>query len=450
LHKKRCVRVAENTDRHRIGVCTCKTTQRQLKANLLAGEAKRTTYEGRQTLIVPVIMARADVVMNDGIIPVEEMVPYAWNGVPVTVGHPQAPDGSSLPANDPAVLTQWSVGRIHAPVVSNGVLKAEARIDIARAERVYPGLVKRLERGDTTDVSTGYFCTPEQATGNVNGKTYSEVHRNLRPEHLALLPDEQGACGWEDGCGVRSNIRGIAMKASDAVAALRSAVEGIAMVLRTNSKQNARGSDDDRRQMRADLIASDDSPFTPDDEDSLRMMSDATLTHMRDAYLKKSNAADPEEDEDEDDKGKKDMAKHNAAELKTMVADAVKEALAPLVKDTVTAVVTEALKANGLSDDDKAALADAKKARETRKADLVARVVANSAITKEVAEKMDFATLETVANGLLPMPSYGGRAAPATNADGDDEDVTAMSEFHGDTAIANALKAKQERRGKAH
>src|SRR5215510_15341457 len=68
------------------GMCTCQTKQRQLKANLLAGEAKRVSYEGRQTLIVPVVMARADVVMNDGIVPVEEMVPYAWNGVAVTVG----------------------------------------------------------------------------------------------------------------------------------------------------------------------------------------------------------------------------------------------------------------------------------------------------------------------------------------------------------------------------
>src|SRR5262245_65850769 len=79
-------------------MCNCQTKQRQLKANLLAGEAKRVSYEGRQTLIVPVVMARADVVMNDGIVPVEEMVPYAWNGVAVTVGHPQASDGTSLPA----------------------------------------------------------------------------------------------------------------------------------------------------------------------------------------------------------------------------------------------------------------------------------------------------------------------------------------------------------------
>jgi hypothetical protein len=68
----------------------CATKQRQLKAKLLAGEAKRTAYKGRPTLVVPVVMARSAVVMNGGIMLVEEMVPYAWNGAPVTVGQPRA------------------------------------------------------------------------------------------------------------------------------------------------------------------------------------------------------------------------------------------------------------------------------------------------------------------------------------------------------------------------
>src|SRR5262245_56081988 len=189
-------------------MCTCTTPKRhQLRANLLAGEARRTTYEGRPTLVVPVVMARADVVMNGGIIPVEEMVPHAWNGVPVTVGHPQASDGSPLAVGDPQVLTNWSVGRIFGAHVSNGVLRAQAWIDIGRADRVYPGLVPRLEAGEHIDVSTGYFCDPVQATGNAGGRQYTEIHRNLRPEHLALLPGQEGACDWEDGCGVRSNLR---------------------------------------------------------------------------------------------------------------------------------------------------------------------------------------------------------------------------------------------------
>ena len=414
-------------------MCTCQKPQRHLRANLLAGEAKATRYEGRPHLVVPVIMARSDVVMNDGIIPAEELVPWAWNGVPVTVGHPKAATGESIIANDPAVLTDWSVGRIFNARVESGILKADAWIDIARAERVYPGLVKQLQAGAAMDVSTGYFCDADQQAGSVGGRDYKEIHRNLRPEHLALLPDEEGACGWQDGCGVRSNLgRAITMKVNDAVAALRKAVDGVAMVLRTNSKANKRGSDDDHRQMIADLISSDDSPFTPEDEDSLRMMSRETLTAMRDAYIKreepepkKDDEPEPGEDEDEE---KKEM-KANAA-------------MKAAVNEAVQAAVAEALKANALSDDDKAALADARQARAQRKVDLVARVVANSSITKEAADKMDFATLETVANGLLPVANYGARAVPAAGADKDDPAVKAMTENSGVVAlIRNKTKA---------
>ena len=129
------------------------------------------------------------------------------------------------------------------------------------------------------------------------------------------------------------------------------------------------------------------------------------------------------------------------ADVQAMVNAAVKEAIAPAVKDAVTSAVTEALKVNALSDDDKAALADAKKAREDRKADLVARIVANTTITKEVADKMDFATLETVANGLLPVASYGGRAAPAAG-NADDPAVKAMSEHSGGVVALIQARAK--------
>jgi hypothetical protein len=111
----------------------------------------------------------------------------------------------------------------------------------------------------------------------------------------------------------------------------------------------------------------------------------------------------------------------------------------------VKAAVDAALKVNALSDEDKAALAEAKQARADRRANLVARVVANSAIKKEAAEAMDFATLETVANGLLPPAIYGGIAAPVTNANADDEDIKGMSEFNGDAAINKALNAKREK-----
>lgn len=51
-----------------------------------------------------------------------------------------------------------------------------------------------------------------------------------------------------------------------------------------DARTNARGQDDDRRQIVADLISLNESPFMPDDEDSLRSMSEITLRQLRNRY----------------------------------------------------------------------------------------------------------------------------------------------------------------------
>jgi hypothetical protein len=55
--------------------------------------------------------------------------------------------------------------------------------------------------------------------------------------------------------------------------------------LSASLKSSARGDDGDTRQIIADLISDDRSPFTPDDEMALRHMSAATLKEMRGKYL---------------------------------------------------------------------------------------------------------------------------------------------------------------------
>jgi hypothetical protein len=62
-------------------------------------------------------------------------------------------------------------------------------------------VLDRIEREDHIDVSTGYIAD-EQCDGR--GPC---IHRNIKPDHLAILPISQGACSWRDGCGVRSNMK---------------------------------------------------------------------------------------------------------------------------------------------------------------------------------------------------------------------------------------------------
>ena len=397
-------------------------------AHLMAG-ARRQDYEGRAHLIVPVIMLRSTVPMNGARIPVEEIVPQSWNGVPVTVGHPD--QGGFVSANSPEVLSEWSVGRIFEARSDNGILKAEAWIEVARAERIAPGLVESLEAGERIDVSTGYFSRPEPMKGQIGGKPFDHVDRDIKPDHLALLPDEDGACSWADGCGVRFNRKGKRMtEAEKVIDAIKKAV---------GMKGNERGEDDDFRQMIADLISREESPFMPEDEESLRMMSMDTLTKMRNKFLPKAK----EEDKQHMSGNKQERAA--LVEKITANSDMKADDLEKMEDDTLKVI------ANGLKEPEKKAdeakankdeggngkartvadmtpddlskmVANAVVAHDEAKErpGLIAQVVANSKITKEEAEAMDTAALRTVANGLkvdLPEPNYGGRAVPLTEDD---------------------------------
>ena len=55
--------------------------------------------------------------------------------------------------------------------------------------------------GDIIEVSTGYFADKLDESGEFEGEEYDGVQINLRPDHLAILPNTIGACSVDDGCG---------------------------------------------------------------------------------------------------------------------------------------------------------------------------------------------------------------------------------------------------------
>jgi len=167
-------------------------------------------YQGRQHIVVPVVMM-VEGVHSGSHGPLLHLAedlghfPAAWNGIPVMVGHPQV-DGSYVSANSPEVLEQYSIGRIFNTRMETGKLKAEAWIDVQKATAVSPIALAYIRSGRQLEVSIGAFTDEETTTGVYNGtEQYIGIARNHRPDHLALLPGEAGACGWEDGCGIRNN-----------------------------------------------------------------------------------------------------------------------------------------------------------------------------------------------------------------------------------------------------
>ncbi len=193
------------------GVVGNTANQEQENYSLQVNNYEITTGDlhGKEHLIVPVIMMREGV-HNGSAGPIlhkrEELQHYtsAWNGIPVVVPHPTE-DGKFISANIPEVLEEREIGRVFNAHVEGDKLKAEAWIDEEKAENISPRALQMVKDKEPLDVSVGVFTDNEQNTGQWNNQTYQAVAHNYRPDHLAFLPDEQGACSWGDGCGVRVN-----------------------------------------------------------------------------------------------------------------------------------------------------------------------------------------------------------------------------------------------------
>lgn len=172
----------------------------------------RIQYDGKTYLSVPVTMM-VEGVHHGSHGPVLHLaselgkIPDVWNGVPITIGHPQI-NGNYVSANSPEILANWSTGIVFNARMDGDALKADAWIDETRLIALSPELLQKITNGEIIEVSVGVFCDEEETEGVYNEEHYIAVARNHRPNHLALLPDEVGACSIVDGCGIRVNKKG--------------------------------------------------------------------------------------------------------------------------------------------------------------------------------------------------------------------------------------------------
>lgn len=180
-----------------------------LQANGL-GKARHEKWEGREYLVAPVTMIVPGTLTgnNGGVYySAEENTKSApdWNGMPIVVGHPMV-NGEYVSARTPQVSKTSKVGRIYETTAPDGVLQAEAWIDVKAANRVDKQIVKDMEGGKALEVSTGLYLQAEEKEGkDSKGRSYKHVAHNYKPDHLAILLDQQGACSIKDGCGLMVN-----------------------------------------------------------------------------------------------------------------------------------------------------------------------------------------------------------------------------------------------------
>ena len=172
-------------------------------------QSRPAQFMGRDHVVVPVIMVVEGV--HDGsagpmFYPANELQSSSenWAGVPVTVQHPKDAKGQlTIAANAP----EFIIGHVQESLW-DGKLRAEAWIDIEKANLISTDIMTIIRGNGQLEVSTGLLSEDEVIKGDWKGEAYEAIVRNITPDHLALLPGEKGACSWTDGCGIRINKEG--------------------------------------------------------------------------------------------------------------------------------------------------------------------------------------------------------------------------------------------------
>lgn len=174
---------------------------------------REATLHGRKYLVAPLTLIVPGVLNGSQgplFYPEDEIGrnPDAWNGVPIVVRHPQDSGGKHRSGRDPDVINVQGIGYVYR-ARSNGKLRAEGWFDVDRTEQVDRRVLENLRAGRPVELSTGLFTDNEPAENGASykGKGYTHVARNYRPDHLAILPDQEGACSVRDGCGVNVNAK---------------------------------------------------------------------------------------------------------------------------------------------------------------------------------------------------------------------------------------------------
>lgn len=138
-----------------------------------------------------------------------------WDGFPLPVYHPtRNGQGVGIDDLEPEEMAETVVGEVRNTRVSpDGSLKHDGWIDALVLRNVDTSLPAesriepRLLSGRPVELSTGLFTTNVPSPGvDPKGRPYNFLATRYRPDHIAILPDQVGACSLSDGCGVLVNV----------------------------------------------------------------------------------------------------------------------------------------------------------------------------------------------------------------------------------------------------
>lgn len=187
--------------------------------NIKGPKIRTETLEGVEYTVVPMVMLTEGVHSGSQgpiLYPAEEIAktPEVWNHKPIVVYHPER-NGLPISACEPEVINARKIGLIMNTRYVEEMdtktkkkmrkLHAEAWIDEKKTKKVDNRVWDAIEKKTVMELSTGLFLDNEESEGEWNGEKYTRVARNYRADHLAILPDQTGACSIADGAGFIRN-----------------------------------------------------------------------------------------------------------------------------------------------------------------------------------------------------------------------------------------------------
>jgi hypothetical protein len=181
----------------------------ELISNAAAVTTRFEMLDDRQHLVVPMVM------MVEGVHKGSEGAKYysglelnksvtVWNHKPIVVYHPEI-NGKGVSACDPVILNSRKVGVILNTKYADGKLSAEAWLEVDKTNKVDPRVMASITANKMMEISTGVYVDDVATDGEWNGEKYTSITTNHRGDHLAILPDQKGACSIADGAGLLRN-----------------------------------------------------------------------------------------------------------------------------------------------------------------------------------------------------------------------------------------------------
>lgn len=177
-----------------------------LRATVNSADIRRESINGREHLVIPSYTLPANVTMNGGLYPAEEIDrSYAsLENTLAPLGHPMIGD-QYVSARTPEAINAYHVGAFNRNVEKRGNrVYLEKFVDVQTASQSEGGraLLAAVAAGEPIHTSTGVFLRQEQTKGD----GYDWIARDMEFDHDAILLGEIGAATPEQGVGMMVNV----------------------------------------------------------------------------------------------------------------------------------------------------------------------------------------------------------------------------------------------------